>query len=206
VSHVTAPGRKVRDLPLFDDGSSAAGEEMKQPDAWLRGPIEGMTPYLMPVAHALVQALEDVEGAVRGLTPEQLWARPGGAASLGFHLRHIGGVVERLCTYARGEPLSAGQLAEAAAEAEPGEPPPGVDELLDVLRRRVRQALDQVSNTPFEDLLARREVGRKRIPSNVLGLLFHAAEHAQRHTGQVVATAKVVRGASRVLDVPTHAG
>jgi uncharacterized damage-inducible protein DinB len=27
----------------------------------------------------------------------------------------------------------------------------------------------------------------------VLGLLFHAAEHASRHTGQVVTTTKIVR-------------
>jgi uncharacterized damage-inducible protein DinB len=31
------------------------------------------------------------------------------------------------------------------------------------------------------------------MPRTVIGLLFHAAEHAQRHTGQLIATAKVVR-------------
>ncbi|HET8655895.1 MAG TPA: DinB family protein [Longimicrobiaceae bacterium] len=167
---------------------------MAQPDAWLRGPIEGVeSPYLMPVAHALVQAVEDVEGAAAGLTTEQLWARPGGAAAVGFHLRHIPGVVERLLTYARGEQLSPEQLAASQREGEPGEPPETAEALLAKLRAGIDRAMEQIKATPTEALLEPREVGRKRIPSNVLGLLFHAAEHAQRHTGQTVATAKVVR-------------
>jgi hypothetical protein len=51
-----------------------------------------------------------------------------------------------------------------------------------------------VRATPERDLLAPREVGRARLPSNVLGLLFHAAEHTQRHLGQAVTTARIVRG------------
>jgi len=31
------------------------------------------------------------------------------------------------------------------------------------------------------------------LPTNVVGLLFHLAEHTQRHTGQVITTAKIVR-------------
>jgi hypothetical protein len=38
-----------------------------------------------------------------------------------------------------------------------------------------------------------RQVGRAQLPSTVLGLLFHAAEHAQRHVGQLVTTSKVIR-------------
>ena len=167
---------------------------MAQLEAWLRGPIEGVPPYLMPVAHALVQAAADVEEAASGLSVEQLWARPGGAAAVGFHLRHIPGVVERLLTYARGEALSPEQLAAVRREGEPGEPPETAEELLAKLREGIDRAMVQIRATPTEALLERREVGRKRIPSNVLGLLFHAAEHAQRHTGQTVATAKVVRG------------
>lgn len=172
---------------------------MSQPDAWLRGPIEGVPPYLMPLAHALVQAVEDVEGAAGSLTPEQLWARPGGAAAVGFHLRHIPGVVDRLLTYARGESLSPEQMRYLEAEREPGRPPAEADALLRHLRETVDRALDQLRDTPFEALLESRGVGRKQIPSNVIGLLTHAAEHAQRHTGQVVATSKFVRaGAAEV--------
>src|SRR5512135_1145604 len=87
------------------------------PEAWLRGPLPGVDPYLMPAAHALVQAGEDLEAAA-SLTPEQLAARPGGVASVGFHLRHLAGSTERLLTYARGASLSPEQLAVARAEAE----------------------------------------------------------------------------------------
>jgi hypothetical protein len=37
-------------------------------------------------------------------------------------------------------------------------------------------------------------VGRARLPSTVFGLLFHVAEHTQRHAGQAITTAKIVRG------------
>jgi len=47
--------------------------------------------------------------------------------------------------------------------------------------------------TPPGTYLEAREVGRKRLPTTVLGLLVHVAEHTQRHTGQIIATAKVVR-------------
>jgi uncharacterized damage-inducible protein DinB len=45
-------------------------------------------------------------------------------------------------------------------------------------------------------LLDFRGVGRAQLPSNVLGLLFHAAEHASRHTGQVVTTAKMLKAST----------
>ena len=38
---------------------------------------------VMPAAHALMQAAEDVPRAVEGLTVPQLWALPGGAAAVG---------------------------------------------------------------------------------------------------------------------------
>src|SRR5262245_55670020 len=91
-----------------------------EPEAWLRGPLPDVDPYLMPAAHALVQAGEDLAQAVAGLTAEQLWARPGGAASVGFHLRHIPGSLDRLLTYARGEVLDDAQRAAAKAESAPG--------------------------------------------------------------------------------------
>ena len=73
------------------------------PEPWLRGPIEGVPPLLMPAAHALLQAREDAAAIASSLTTEQLWMRPGGAASAGFHLRHLAGALGRLLTYARGE-------------------------------------------------------------------------------------------------------
>ena len=167
-----------------------------QPEAWLRGPMPGIDPYLTPPAHALVQASEDLEHAARGLTTEQLWARPGGAAAAGFHLRHIAGVIDRLFTYARGEALNDEQREMLAAESAPGDSPPDADSLIEHTQATIAKALDTFRNTPREKLLEARTVGRKQLPSTVLGLYSHAAEHAQRHTGQLVTTAKIVRGSS----------
>lgn len=164
------------------------------PEAWLRGPIDGVDPYLMPVAHALVQAAEDLDTAVAGLTGDLVWARPGGAASIGFHLRHIAGVLDRLLTYARGDALSDEQLRALRAEGEPGDPPAQVEALVRNARAAIDAALEQVRATPRERLLEPRAVGRKQLPSTVLGLLYHASEHVTRHTGQVITTVKVVRG------------
>ena len=69
-------------------------------EAWLRGPVEGVAPMLVPVAHMLQHAQDDAAEAVNGLTPDQIWARPGGGASVGFHVRHLMGALDRLFTYA----------------------------------------------------------------------------------------------------------
>ena len=164
------------------------------PEAWLRGPIEGVDPYLMPAAHALVQAGEEIERAVHGLSPQQVWATPGGAASVGFHLRHVIGSLDRLLTYARGASLDAHQRAFLEMETEPCDPPSGPEPLVAGVRRAVEAALAAYRATPRDALLETRTVGRAALPSTVIGLLFHAAEHAQRHAGQIVTTAKVVRG------------
>ncbi|HEX9186298.1 MAG TPA: DinB family protein [Vicinamibacteria bacterium] len=163
------------------------------PEAWLGGPIDGVTPYLMPVAHALVQVGRDVE-RLAVFSSEELWARPGGAASIGFHLRHVAGVLDRLLTYARGEPLRDDQKAGLKAEGEPGRPPADAATLVREARAAVDRALAQVRATPHESLLEPRGVGRRQLPSTVLGLLYHAAEHVTRHTGQALTTARVVRG------------
>lgn len=166
-------------------------------ETWLGGPVEGVNPYLMPVAHALVQAGQDLENAAAGLTPEELWARPGGAASIGFHLQHIAGVLERLLTYARSEELSDEQVRALRNEGQPGEPAAEAARLIGDARAAIGRALDQVRTTAPGSLLDPRAVGRKRLPSSVLGLLYHAAEHATRHTGQIVTTATIVRGDAR---------
>lgn len=158
--------------------------------------MPGIDPYLMPAAHALVQASEDLERAARGLTAEQLWARPGGAAAPGFHLRHIAGVIDRLFTYARGEVLSDAQREALTAETTPGDSPPNVDTLIEQAQRAIATALDTFRETSREKLLEPRAVGRKQLPSTVLGLYSHAAEHAMRHTGQLITTAKIVRASS----------
>ena len=147
----------------------------------------------MPAAHALLQAADDLEHAARDLTVTELWTSPNGAAPVGFHLRHIAGSIDRLLTYARGETLSRAQLATLAAEREPGDPPADAAAGLEAARGAIAGALNVLRATPRDALLEPRAVGRAALPSTVLGLLVHVAEHTQRHVGQVVTTAKVVR-------------
>ena len=109
-------------------------------EAWLSGPVEGVPTALMPAAHGLLDALDDMERAASTLTVEQVWMRPGGAASVGFHIQHVAGSVERLLTYARGASLTPVQLAAVRLEGQPGERPRTATELLARLRVAVIDA------------------------------------------------------------------
>lgn len=164
---------------------------MSLPEPWLRGPVAGVPPLLMPAAHALQQAREDAEQVVRELTTEQLWERPGGAASVGFHIRHLGGALDRLLTYARGQGLDEAQKRAALAEGR--EERLDADALLAELDRVMAAALAQIRATGDTELLQPRGVGRQQLPSTVMGLVFHAAEHASRHAGQAITTSRLVR-------------
>ena len=159
-------------------------------EVWLRGPIPDLSPWLQPVAHALLQAVEDIRRTIDPLPVDQLWVRPGGAPSVGFHVRHATGSLDRLFTYARGEALTAEQLAFLESEAEPSE----ASTLAWDFERQVERALAQLRATPESALLEPRGVGRLQLPSTVLGLLVHTAEHTQRHVGQIITTAKIVKG------------
>jgi hypothetical protein len=164
----------------------------RQPEVWLRGPIPEIPPLLQPVAHSLLQCREELSATVEPLRPEQIWARPAGVASVGFHVRHAAGSLDRLFTYARGERLSSEQLAALAREGEPDQDPGAAGRLLAGFSHAVDRALAQLRATPEATLLEPRHVGRAQLPSTVLGLLFHGAEHAQRHVGQAVTTAKIL--------------
>ena len=164
-----------------------------EPEPWLRGPVPGIASLLQPVAHSLLQAVEDMRRVVTPLQHDALWARPGGAASVGFHVRHAGGALDRLFTYARGEMLSAEQRAALARETAPeGQGDADAATLVAAFETQVNRALGQLRATSVDRLSEAREVGRAKLPSTVLGLLFHGAEHTQRHVGQTIATARVV--------------
>lgn len=166
---------------------------MSQPEVWLRGPIPGIPSLLQPVAHSLLQCREELSANLLDLTPEHIWARPGGAASIGFHARHAAGSLDRLFTYARGEALSPAQHAFLQDEGTPDTTDDIGARLFNAFDAAVNRALAQLRATSDETLLEGRAVGRAHLPSTVIGLLFHAAEHTQRHLGQLVTTAKVVR-------------
>jgi uncharacterized damage-inducible protein DinB len=163
---------------------------MKQ-EAWLNGNLEGIAPILMPSAHALVQTASDIKLAGKDLTVEEIWIKPNGAPSFAFHLRHIAGSIDRLLTYAKGEKLTSEQFAELAEEAKFDENTNAFS-LVQTATKRIEEATEFLRFVGLETLFEERFVGRKRLPTTVFGLLFHIAEHTQRHVGQAITTAKIV--------------
>ena len=163
-------------------------------EVWLRGPLPGVPPLLQPVAHALLQAREELTAALHDFPAELVNERPAGVASVGFHLQHLAGVLNRLLTYARAEPLSESQFADFNAEIPPLPiTPDTVKRLVARFSLEVDAALAQLKATSEASLTEVRGVGRAQIPSTVIGILTHAAEHTTRHLGQLLVTAKWVR-------------
>ena len=161
-------------------------------EVWQRGPVDGVPGLLQPVAHALLQAAEDIEKEIAGFPPSLLWEKPGGVASVGFHIRHATGVVNRLFTYAKGEMLSHEQMSLLKLETA-ADPSASPQPLAENFKAEVARAIAQLKATDINTLTDHRGVGRKQIPSTVIGLLFHAAEHVQRHVGQLIVTARILR-------------
>ena len=161
------------------------------PKAWLRGPVAGISAQLQPVAHAFIQAIEDAERLTAGVSTKDVWTSPGGAATIGFHLRHAAQSLDRLLAYARGEALTDEQRAALSAEKEPTHDVQAA-ELVRALRVTVERALAQLRSTATDTLDDPRVVGRAGHPSTVRGLLYHAGEHTARHIGQVATTIKAL--------------
>lgn len=155
----------------------------------MRGPIEGVHPLLAPVFYSFQMAREDLEKYTAGLPPARIWATPHGLASVGFHILHIAGSTDRLMTYLQGRELAAAQLDAMAVEKSPGEP--SRDQLLAALNQAFRDAEAVIRATDPAILAEARTVGRKRLPTTVIGLLTHIAEHTQRHVGQAIVAAKL---------------
>jgi len=162
------------------------------PEVWLRGPLPDIPALLQPVAHALLQAREEVVAELVDFPEELLWERPGGVASVAFHLQHLAGVLDRLFTYAQGRALNEPQAEALAAE---GVPAAGINahQLVAAFQTQVDRALEQLRATDERTLRESRYVGRAKLPSTVLGLLVHAAEHTQRHVGQLLVTVRIQR-------------
>jgi uncharacterized damage-inducible protein DinB len=146
---------------------------------------------LQPVAHAILQAQEEIHQFMANFPKEKLWEKPAGMASPAFHIRHIGGVLDRMCTYAKAESLTEEQFAYLKAEGVPNEVLTTQD-LLKVLNIQIASFLTFLENVDPKTLTENRGVGRAQLPSTVGGLLFHAAEHMQRHFGQLLVTVKVI--------------
>lgn len=160
----------------------------------MRGPVQGVPPLLQPVAHALLQATEEVERLMSGFPDTLLWQRPAGVASVGFHLRHLTGVLDRLVTYARAEPLTPAQLEYLANEGK--ESAISANDVVSAFKNKVEETLHFLMSVDQNQLTEFRGVGRRQMPSTVLGLLFHAAEHTMRHVGQLLVTVRVLTAAA----------
>jgi hypothetical protein len=165
------------------------------PEPWLRGPIPGVHPLVAPVLYAFQQAREDLAKYTEGLTTEQLWFSPHGFGSAGFHIVHIAGSTERLMSYLQKRDLTPEQMA--ALRDEPRPLGIGRDELLAILDRAFRDAEVVVRAIDAGTLREQRGVGRKQLPTTVIGLLTHIAEHTQRHVGQAISACKWSRVAAR---------
>lgn len=162
-----------------------------QPEVWLRGPINGYPPELQPVVHALLQAQEEIHHLMMGFPFDLLWERPAGLASPAFHLQHIVGVLDRMATYAKAESLSQQQLdylkKEGMVNSELS-----TEILVERVDHQMAEFLNFVSKIDPSTLMDFRGVGRAQLPSTLFGLVFHAAEHTQRHLGQLLVTVKVL--------------
>lgn len=159
----------------------------------MRGPIAGVSPLTAPILYSFQQAREDLARYTEGLSTNQLWAKPFDLGSAGFHILHIAGSVDRLMTYLQGRQLTDSQLAELEREKSPEQL--DRDALLATLDRAFAAAEQVVRSIDPATLAQPREIGRKRLPTTVIGLLTHIAEHTQRHVGQAISAAKL---ASRV--------
>jgi uncharacterized damage-inducible protein DinB len=158
-------------------------------EPWLRGPVAGVHPLLTPILYTFQQAREDLEKYTERLTTSQLWATPHGFGSVGFHIRHIAGSTDRLMAYLEGRDLTPEQMSVLRGEEQPGSQ--GREELLALMDAAFQRAEATVRALDPATLPEPRWVGRKRLPTTVIGLLTHIAEHIQRHIGQAISAAKL---------------
>jgi hypothetical protein len=165
----------------------------QQREVWQRGPLPDITPMLQPVAHALLQAREEVNEYMHEFPSALLWQRPAGMASVGFHLQHLSGVLDRVFTYAKAEALNAFQFEQLEEEGKDAAHGYTTKELVARFDKQVDLALQQIKETDPAILAEYRGIGRAGLPSTVIGLLVHGAEHTMRHVGQLMVTAAVLK-------------
>jgi uncharacterized damage-inducible protein DinB len=142
------------------------------------------------VLHALDLASDDLTKWTEGLTDPEAHAQPMGLTSIAYHLKHIARSTDRLLTYAEGEQLSGTQLEALKAESSGTET---LAEMLAEVEAAFAQAAERIRRLAAADMETARGVGRKQFPTSIGGVLVHVADHTQRHVGQVVTTAKVLR-------------
>ena len=162
----------------------------KLPEPWLRGTLTEVDPVERAVLHALELAKEDLEKWCGDLSDEELNARPGAVAPVAFHLRHIARSTDRLLTYAENRSLTHEQITGMKQEMDPD----GTREaLFSELNSGLQSAAERIRAIPPQRLSQPCVVGRQQMPTTVAGLVVHVGDHAQRHVGQAITTAKIVK-------------
>ena len=169
--------------------------DQNQPEAWMRGIVDRIDPVIGHLLRAAEQIHEDAAGAIGDLTPAQLWARPYGTTSAGFHAKHLAGSTERLSAYLAGKQLTAEQLAGIAQEGEGSETAADLLAMIDLALHGYRELLEALSPQDFAGV---RAIGRKRYQTTAISVAIHIAEHAQRHIGGMIAAAKLARRAPAI--------
>jgi uncharacterized damage-inducible protein DinB len=159
-------------------------------EPWLRSTHTDVPVVARAVLHSFELAGDDAQRWTDGLTDLEIHAQPLGLMSVAAQLKHIAGSVDRLLTYTEGHQLSEQQLNALKLEQKGAET---LEQLLAELKASLGRAADRVRALTTVDLNTERKVGRKNLPTTVGGLLVHVAEHTQRHVGQLVTTAKVVK-------------
>ena len=164
-------------------------------EPWLRGTHADVPAAGRAVLHALDLALDDIARWTAGLTGAEVHAQPLGLPSVAFHLRHIARSTDRLLTYAEGSQLSAEQLAALKTEQDGSEQESSesLAELIAELEISFTNASERIRTLASANLETFRGVGRKQLPTSIGGAMIHVADHTQRHTGQLVTTAKLLK-------------
>ncbi len=167
--------------------------DAEKTEFWLRGPLPDIPPLLQPAAHALLQVSKELNEHTLDFPNALLWKKPYGRASVGFHMLHVTGVLDRMMSYSKSEMLTEDQFTflkdEGMADSKKT-----VTELVRNFDDKVEEALAYFKTIPDDRLTEVRTVGRKKLPSTLIGLLFHAAEHGQRHLGQLLVTVSILKG------------
>ena len=159
-------------------------------EPWLRGTHSDVPAVARAVLHALELAAEDIARWTEGLSDEEANTQPLGLPSISFHLKHIARSVDRILTYAEGGPITPQQLSALKTEQSGRE---SLAELRHEVENSLTKAAVRVRALAHADFETVRAVGRKLLPTSIGGALIHVADHTQRHTGQLVTTANVLK-------------
>jgi uncharacterized damage-inducible protein DinB len=165
-------------------------DKPKLPEPWLRGTLTDVPPVQRAVLHALEMAKEDMERWCGSLSDAELNARPNEIAPVAFHIRHIARSMDRLLTYAEAGTLSPEQIAAMKSELDPAA---SGEALFAELNQALESGAARIRAFAAEDFSQKRAIGRQQMPTTLGGLLVHVADHTQRHVGQAITTAKIVR-------------